>query len=113
MIIGDIEFLTLSNVYYRHVLYTTKQQQLVLMSLTPNEHIGFEYHDGTQFIRVEKGRALVILNEVMQVIEDNDFVVIPENTLHNIVNIGNEDLKLYTIYSPPQHPDQLIEEFKS
>lgn len=103
MIIGNLEELTLKNNEYRRILYTTPTQQLVLMSIEPNVEIGEESHNATQFIRIEKGDALLIIDNAYDFLHDNDFCIIPEHVLHNIINIGNEPLKLYTIYSPPQH----------
>ena len=101
---GNIKELTLENNNYRRVLNTTPTQQLVVMSLLPNEEIGLEVHPYTsQFIRIEEGTGIAIMDDTFYELEDDDVIVIPPNTLHNITNTGNNDLKLYTIYSPPEH----------
>jgi len=114
---GNLEKETLDNRYYRHVIYTSKTLQIVLMSVRPTEEIGMEIHPYTdQFIRVEKGEAKVILGSegnFEHVLTEGEAVVVPANTYHNIINIGKEPLQLYTIYSPPEHEAGLIEKFKS
>lgn len=107
--ITNIEKDSLENNNFRKVLYTARHSQLVLMSLKPNEEIGEEIHDLDQFIRIEKGTGKAILNGEETKIEDGSAIVIPAGTTHNIVNISaEEDLKLYTIYSPPNHRDGVI-----
>lgn len=102
---GNIKDITLENNYYRQVLSTTPTQQLVVMSLKPKEEIGLEVHPyTTQFIRIEQGKGIAIMDDTYCDIEDDDAIVIPPNTYHNIKNTGNIPLKLYTIYSPPEHP---------
>jgi mannose-6-phosphate isomerase-like protein (cupin superfamily) len=109
----NIEKKTLKNNNYRKVLYTTSNLQLVLMSLKPGEEIGIEKHKGTtQFIRVEAGNGLAIIDGERKYIKDGDVLVINPNTYHNIINIGNEKLKLYTIYTPPEHSRNLVEKNK-
>lgn len=111
--IDNIEYLSQNNKYYRRVLFTTQEMQLVLMSLKPLEEIGEEIHPKTtQFIRVEKGMGLAIIDNVEYEISDGDVVVIPGGTLHNIINSSDtHPLKLYTIYSPPEHDDYKIDVF--
>jgi mannose-6-phosphate isomerase-like protein (cupin superfamily) len=108
---GNIEEATTANDYFREVLFTAGNLQLVVMSLAPGEEIGLEMHDHLdQFIRVEAGRAKVTLGpSESQVAETHDLeddwaVVIPGGTWHNVINTGDEPLKLYTIYGPPEHP---------
>ena len=113
--VDNIEDLTLKNTYYRNVLFTTKNMQLVLMSLLPGEEIGKEVHnDITQFFRIEQGEGEVIFgeNDLIRKITTNDAIVIPSGTLHNIKNIGKYELKLYTIYTPANHPDRLMQKTK-
>lgn len=107
----DIERETLENDNYRKVLYTTDQQQLVLMSLKPEEEIGEENHpDTTQFIRIEAGNGKAIMNDKEVDLKDGMSVVVPAGTKHNIINTSeDEPLKLYTIYSPPHHDKDTIE----
>jgi len=106
----NIEEATLENDAYRRVLYTSKNNQVVVMSIKPGEEIGSEVHNGAQFIRIEAGSGLSILNGQEYNISDGIVVDVPAGTEHNIINTSeSEDLKLYTVYSPPQHPDGLIE----
>ncbi len=111
---GDIEDLTLRNNNYRKVISTGKYQQLVLMSLKPLQEIGLEKHNHTdQFIRIEKGVALAQVGDEKKVIRGGDFIHVTAGTIHNVTNLSKtKDLKLYTIYSPPHHPDNLIERVK-
>jgi mannose-6-phosphate isomerase-like protein (cupin superfamily) len=103
----NIEKKTLENTYFRQVLFTGPHAQLVVMALRPGEDIGLESHpDVDQFIRVEAGRGTAVLDGKEHVLEDGSAVVIPAGTKHNIVNGSRtESLKLYTLYSPPNHPD--------
>lgn len=102
--ITNIEKDTLENSNFRKVLFTAKHMQLVVMSIPVGGDIGMEVHgDIDQFIRVEKGKAKAILNGVETELEDDFSVIIPAGTEHNIVNAGDEDLKLYTIYAKPEH----------
>jgi mannose-6-phosphate isomerase-like protein (cupin superfamily) len=111
---GNINDITLSNVYYRRVLSTTPTMQLVTMSLAPNQEIGMEKHEyTTQFIRVESGNGIAIINGIEYELYDNIAVVIPPDTWHNIINTANNhQLKLYTIYSPPEHPRDTLQFIK-
>lgn len=110
----NIEKATLNNKNYRKVINTTPNQQLVLMSLKPNVEIGMEKHQKTtQFIRIESGKGLAIINGKKIKLQDGSIVVIPPNTLHNIINISKtKRLQLYTIYSPPEHKDGLVQKDK-
>ena len=112
--VTNIEKDTLENNYFRRVLYTAKNSQLVLMSLRPKEDIGEETHTLDQFIRVEAGDGSAILDGVKHQISDGTAVVIPAGTKHNVVNDSNtEELKLYTLYSPPEHRDGTIHKTKA
>lgn len=104
----NIEDDTLSNFNYRKVIKTTKNLQLVLMTLKPGEEIGEETHENDQFFRFESGVGKCIVGNIEHDLKDGDAIIIPMNTLHNIINTGDDDLKLYTIYSPPHHPNNLI-----
>ena len=107
--IGNIEEVTKSNNNFRTVIYTAKNSQLVVMSLIPGEDIGEEVHELDQFIRVEQGTGKVVLDGVEHAIEDDFAIVIPAGTKHNIINTSNdEDMKLYTVYSPPEHKDGVV-----
>ncbi len=106
--IGDIEKETKENENFRKVIYTAKNCQLVVMCIQPGDEIGEEVHDLDQFIRIEDGEAKAILNDVEYKMEDDYAVVIPAGVKHNLINTGDEPLKLYTIYSPPEHRDGTI-----
>ena len=110
----NIEKATLENTDYRRVLYTSRYSQLVLMNLQPGEEIGEETHGLDQFLRFEAGSGKVILNGSDEfAVEADDAVVIPAGTLHNVVNTGDTELKLYTIYSPPEHKDDTVHTTKA
>jgi len=113
--IGNIEKQTEENNFFRQVLFTGSYSQLVLMSLEPNEEIGLETHPNVdQFFRIEKGDGKVILNGEEHLVGDGDAIVVPAGTEHNLINISaSEKLKLYTIYSPPNHPDGTIHKTKA
>jgi mannose-6-phosphate isomerase-like protein (cupin superfamily) len=111
----NIETKTLENDAFREVLYTAPHSQLVVMTLQPGEEIGLERHDdGDQFIRVEAGQGEAILDGERHALSDGMVVVIPAGTTHNVLNTSaSEPLRLYTLYSPPQHPDGTIHRTKS
>lgn len=112
--VSNIERDSLKNENFRQVLYTAPHSQLVLMSLNPNEEIGEEVHNLDQFFRVEKGTGKAILDGVEQEISDGFAIVIPEGTKHNIINTSaTEKMKLYTIYSPANHRDQVVHESRA
>lgn len=107
----NIETAAQGNSDFRHVLYTGKHAQLVLMSLLVAEEIGNEVHENIdQFIRIERGTAKAVLNngETEYQLSDGAAVFIPAGTWHNIINTGASELKLYTLYSPPGHQDGVI-----
>jgi len=108
-IIG-IEGATVANTNFRKVLYTSEFSQLVLMSLQPMEDIGLEIHPANdQFFRVEKGQCRCIIDGHEYDLTDGDAMVVPRGARHNVVNISEtEELKLYTIYSPPHHKDGIV-----
>jgi len=100
----DIEETTRENPNYRQVVYTGKFQ-LVIMSLLPGQDIGLEVHeDRDQFFRVESGTGIALIGNVEYELKDGSAVVIPAGYQHNIINTGTEELKVYTIYSKPEHP---------
>ena len=112
---AKIEDDTIKNNFFRQVLFTAKHSQLVLMSLAPGEDIGLEVHDNVdQFFRFEKGSGKVIIDSDEFEVGDGDAVVVPAGSKHNIINTSSKDpLKLYTIYSPPNHPDGTVHETKA
>jgi mannose-6-phosphate isomerase-like protein (cupin superfamily) len=109
----NIEKETKKNSDFRRVLYTAKNSQLVLMSIKPGEEIGMEVHDLDQFLRFEEGEGKAILDGVEHSVKDGDAVVVPAGTNHNFINTGDKDLKLYTIYSPPNHRDGVVHKTKA
>lgn len=110
---GNIEKITEENENFRKVIYTARYSQLVVMSIPPKGEIGEEVHGLDQFLRIESGRGKAILNGVEHAIEDGSAIVVPAGTLHNIVNSSAEKpLKLYTVYSPPNHRDGVIHKTK-
>lgn len=106
--IQNIEQASGLNTDFRRVLYTAKYCQLVLMALKPGEEIGFETHGLDQFFRIETGSGHVIMNGVTTEFRDGFGIIVPAGTHHNILNTGAVDLKLYTIYSPPNHLDGTV-----
>jgi len=110
----NLEKDTVKNTDFRRVLYTGKYSQLVLMNLKPMEEIGEETHeDVDQFFRFEKGQGKVTIDDVEHLVRDGDGVIVPAGARHNVVNVSKSmDLKLYTIYSPPEHQDGTIRHTK-
>jgi len=107
--LADIEEAATKNRDFRRVLFTADNSQLVLMSLKPGEDIGAETHGLDQFIRVEAGHGTAYLNGKQYPVHDGSAIVIPAGTRHNIVNESREEaLKLYTLYSPPEHKDGTV-----
>ena len=106
----NIEKDTLENENFRKVLYTGMNSQLVLMALQPKEEIGMEVHpDRDQFFRFEAGQGMVYINDNQYEVSDGDAVIVPAGAEHNVVNTSDtEILKLYTIYSPPEHKDAVL-----
>ena len=113
--VTNIEKKSRENKYFREVLFTGPHSQLVVMSIAPGEDIGMETHDKVdQFIRIEAGTGKAVLNGKEYPLEDGSAVVIPAGTEHDIVNGSkSEPLKLYTIYSPPNHPPYTIHKNKA
>lgn len=113
--VTNIEAKAIENEHFREVLFTAERIQLVVMALQPGEEIGTETHeDVDQFIRVEAGRGKAVLDGEESELADGSAVVIPAGTVHNILNSSDsEPLKLYTIYSPPEHPDRTVHRDKA
>ena len=114
--VGPIEKLTLENTYFRQVLFTGKHSQLVLMCLGPEEDIGDEVHPNVdQFFRIEEGEAKFVFDEKRaHTVRDGDAVVVPAGTFHNVINTSKTaPLKLYTVYSPPNHPAGTVHKTKA
>ncbi len=118
--VDDIERATLDNTDFRRVLFTGRQTQLTVMSLAPGEEIGVEMHDHLdQFLRIEQGRARVTFGPSADRVDeehevaDDWAVIVPGGVWHNVVNTGKDDLKLYSLYSPPEHPDGTVHATKA
>ncbi len=114
--VGPIEKLTEKNNYFRQVLFTGKHAQLVVMCLQPGEEIGNEVHANVdQFFRIEEGEAKFVFNGTEEhVVEEGDAVIVPAGTYHNVINASKKkQVKLYTLYSPPNHPDGTIHRTKA
>lgn len=111
---ANLESLTRKNTNFRRVLYTGKFSQLVLMRLIPGEEIGEETHDDVdQFFRFEEGQGVVVIDGVKHMVKDGSGVVVPSGAKHNVINTSKtSDLKLYTIYSPPEHQDKIVRKTK-
>ena len=108
---GNLEKLTTQNKYFRKVIYTSKNEQLVAMMIPVNGQIGNEVHKThDQFFRIEQGTAKIIVkNKKHFILKAGGGLVINKGTYHNVINAGNKPLKLYTIYSPPNHPKGTID----
>jgi len=107
----NIEDASEQNTYFRNTLWTGNHLQLVLMSLRPGEEIGLEKHDHTdQFLRIEEGQGLVKMGNnpndlnIQRYVREDDAIIVPAGTWHNLINTGNKAIKLYTLYAPPEHP---------
>lgn len=111
---ASIEKDTIANEDFRRVLYTGKHSQLVLMALKPGEDIGMETHAAVdQFFRFEHGTGKIVIDGVEQYVKDGDAAIVPAGAQHNVVNTGGDELKLYTIYSPPEHVDGTVRRTKA
>lgn len=110
----NIETLTTQNGNFRRVLYTGKHLQMVLMTLQPGDEIGSEVHeDRDQFFRFEEGAGVVDIDGVENKVEDGSGVIIPAGARHNVRNTGDAPLKMYTLYSPPEHLDGITQATKA
>jgi mannose-6-phosphate isomerase-like protein (cupin superfamily) len=113
--VTNIEEATKSNTDYRRVLFTARYTQLVLMCVQPGDEIGNEVHGLDQFLRIEEGTAKVVLDDGTEEhqLKEDDAIIIPAGTWHNVVNNGDAPLKLYTLYSPPEHKDGVLQPTKA
>lgn len=114
--VASIEKITEKNKFFRKVLFTGKHLQLVVMSLQPKEEIGNEVHENVdQFFRIEDGRARFVLEgKAEHLVGAGGAVVVPAGTYHNVINVSpTKPLKLYTVYTPPQHPDGTVQKTKA
>lgn len=117
--VGDIEKVTLDNGHFRSAVFTGEHTQLTVMRLRAGEDIGWEAHDHLdQFLRVEQGSGRVDLGYSEDSVDETHEVgpdwaiIVPAGIWHNLVNTGPEDVKLYSLYSPPEHPDGTVHEAK-
>lgn len=112
--VANIEQLTKENSLFRRVLYTSQHLQLVVMSIPVGGNIGEEVHDLDQFLRIESGEGKVILNGEEHLLRDGDVIIVPQGTVHNILNTSpNIPLQMYTLYGPPNHKDGTIHSTKA
>jgi mannose-6-phosphate isomerase-like protein (cupin superfamily) len=118
--IGDIEQETLDNTTFRTVVFTGQHTQLTVMRLAPGEDIGREvHHDRDQFLRIEQGQARVELGRTADAVDethdvaDDWAIIVPAGVWHNVVNTGSGELRLYSLYSPPEHPDGTVHRTKA
>ena len=118
--LDDIERLTLDNTSFRTVVFTGEHTQLTLMRLGPGEEIGWERHGHIdQFLRLEQGRARVEFGSTEETVDEtheveNDWAfIVPAGVWHNVVNIGDDEVKLYSLYSPPEHPHGTVHRTKA
>lgn len=109
----DVVQAALANNFFRKVLYTTERTQLVLMCVAPGEDIGDEIHHLDQVLVFVSGRGDYILDDARGQVGAGSAVVVPAGTRHNFINAGDEPLKLYTVYAPPEHPDGTIHKTKA
>ena len=111
--VASIESATLENKDFRQVLYTARHLQLVVMSIPPGGEIGEEVHQLDQFLRVESGQGIAMLDGVEHKIKDGSAVIVPATTRHYFRNTGSQPLKLYTLYGPPNHKDGTVHKTKA
>lgn len=118
--VDDIEKLTVENTNFRTVIYTGEHSQLTVMSVPPGGEVGWEAHGQLdQFLRLEQGKARLDFGETKDAVDESHEVeddwafIVPAGVWHNVVNIGDEDVKLYSIYSPPEHPDGTVHATKA
>jgi len=110
----NIEKATVENTNFRKVLYTGKHSQLVLMTLKPGEEIGAEVHpEIDQFFRFEEGKGQLVIDDNTYDVAADDAAIVPAGAEHNVINTGETELKLYTIYSPPEHQDGTLHPTKA
>lgn len=105
---SNIEEDTIENEDFRRVLYTGENMQLVVMTLQQGEEIGVETHENDQFFRFEEGTGKCVVGDNEYDVTDGDAVIIPAGSEHNIMNVGEGPLKMYTLYAPPHHKDGTI-----
>lgn len=111
---GDIEQLAEDNTFFRQVVHTGRHSQLVLMSLRPGEEIGEEVHpEVDQIVVFVRGSGEAVLEGRSSTVQEDSVVFVPAGIKHNFINSGYRELKLYTVYAPPQHPEHTVHETKA
>ena len=111
--VHDLSTLAETNADFRRVIYTASHSQLVLMSIPPHSEIGAEVHTLDQFFRVEAGSGAAVLDGVSTPVSEGYAILVPAGTRHNVINTGAVDLKLYTLYSPPNHRDGVVHQTRA
>jgi len=112
--LASIEQLTEENTKFRQVLYTGQHLQLVLMTLIPGQDIGRETHaTHDQFFRIEQGSGQIVIDGVTRPVKAGDGIIVPGGAVHNLINSGNQPMRLYTLYGPPNHIDALVQATKA
>ena len=118
--VGNIEEATIESTNFRTVLFTGANIQLTVMRLAPGEEIGVEMHDHLdQFLRVEQGSGRVTFGPSAERVDeehevsDDWAIVVPGGVWHNVINTGEDDLKLYSLYAPPEHPPETVHRTKA
>ena len=110
----NVELSALENNDFRKVLFTNKYSQVVLMSVPPGEDIGSEVHETVDQVLVfVKGAGRAVVAGKTHDIRAGDMVAVPAGTEHDFINTGDEALKLFTVYSPPEHPDGVVHATKA
>lgn len=110
--VADIKKAAKENDFYRNVIFTAPHSQLVLMSIEPGDEIGLEVHDGDQILYFVDGEGKVVLDGEEHEVEKGSIAFVPSGVQHNVVNTDEEELKLFTVYAPPQHPWNTVERKK-
>ncbi len=112
--VGNIEEITQQNNTFRTVLYTSAHAQLVVMKLEVGEEIGEETHGAVdQFFRIESGTAKIVMDGAERTLTEGMAAIVPAGTKHNVINVGAGALRLYTLYTPPNHPQGTIHQTKA
>ena len=118
--VGNVEEATIENTNFRTVLFTGANIQLTVMRLAPGEEIGVEMHDHLdQFLRIEQGSGRVTFGPSAEQVDeqhevsDDWAIVVPGGVWHNVINTGQGELKLYSLYAPPEHPPETVHRTKA
>ena len=118
-LVTNIEQATLANETFRTALWTGSNMQLTVMSIQPGDDIGLEVHeDHDQFLRIEQGNATVVMGADRETMNewqaaDDDAIFVPAGVWHNVINTGDEPLKLYSIYAPAEHAHGTVHQVRA